>query len=108
MQESDHVEWVRQLLPYLLALLLACYGGIVQHVQRLRKTDKKFIWREFWFDLLISSFAGLLTYFLCDWAEITGTAKAAILIAISGHMGTRAIASFQTLHEKMFGVKGPD
>lgn len=100
------VEWFRQILPYLSTLVLSCWGGVVNHIQRLRKGNRKFNWRELSFDLLTSSFAGILTHFLCDAAGIEG-AKAAMLIAISGHMGTRAIASFQALHERIFGdVKG--
>jgi len=95
------VEWFRQVLPYLSTIGLSCWGGVVQHVQRLRNGKKKFNWRELAFDLISSSFAGILTHFLCDASGIEG-AKAAMLIAVSGHMGTRAIASFQALHERIF------
>lgn len=97
------VEWFRQIMPYLSTLFLSCWGGLVQHIQRMRSGGKKFNWRELFFDLVVSSFAGILTHFLCDAAGIEG-AKAAMLIAVSGHMGTRAIASFQALHERIFAT----
>ncbi len=97
----DDVELLKQMLPYLVAFFLSCWGGVVHHIQRLQKSGKAFSWRDFCFDLLVSSFAGLLTYFLCDWAHIQGPI-AALLIAVSGHMGTRSIASFYKLHDKIF------
>lgn len=98
-----NAEWLRQSLPYLSTLFLSCWGGVVHHIQRLRTGKRKFNWHELFFDLAISSFAGLLTHFLCDMASIEG-AKAALLIAISGHMGTRAIASFEKFRDRVFGV----
>lgn len=92
------VEWFRSALPYISTFFLSAWGGVVHHIQRMRTTKTRFNWRELLFDIMVSSFAGLLTYFLCKAAEIEGS-KAAFLIAISGHMGTRAIASFQALRE---------
>jgi hypothetical protein len=95
------VEWFRSVLPYISTVFLSAWGGVVHHIQRMRTSKTRFNWRELLFDITVSSFAGLLTYFLCQAAEIEGP-KAAFLIAISGHMGTRAIASFQALHERIF------
>lgn len=101
------VEWIRQVLPYLSTLFLSCWGGIVSHIQRLRIKSAKFSWRELSFDLAISSFAGLLTHFFCEYSNVSGS-MSAILIAISGHMGTRAIASFEKMRDRIFGVTGDD
>lgn len=105
------VEWFRQILPYLSTLFLSCWGGVVSYIQRLRVKSHKFSWREMSFDLIISSFAGLLTHFFCEYANVGG-AMSAILIAVSGHMGTRAIASFEKMRDRVFGItedttKGP-
>lgn len=95
------VEWLKAMLPYISTILLSTWGGVVHHIQRIRATKISFNWRELLFDIAVSSFAGILTYFFCQSAGIEGP-KAALLIAISGHMGTRAISSFQTLHERIF------
>lgn len=97
------IEWVRQVLPYLSTLFLSCWGGIVSYIQRLRIKSAKFSWRELSFDLLISSFAGLLTHFFCEYSNVSGS-MSAILIAISGHMGTRAIVSFEKMRDRIFGL----
>lgn len=94
------VESIRQGMPYITTVFLACWGGAVQHIQKLR-TGKRFVLKEFFFDLFTSAFAGLLTHFACESAGIGGS-QAAMLIAVSGHMGTKAIASLETLHQKIF------
>ena len=96
-------EFFRQILPYLSTLFLSCWGGIVSHIQRLRIHKSRFNWKDLTFDLVISSFAGLLTHFFCEYSNVGGS-MSAILIAVSGHMGTRAIASFEKMRDRIFGV----
>lgn len=97
------VELVKNILPYLSTLLLSCWGGIVSYIQRIRVRSRKFNVKELSFDLIISSFAGLLTHFFCEYSNVSG-AMSAILIAVSGHMGTRAIASFEKMRDRIFGL----
>lgn len=99
--------WMQHVFPYLSTVLLACWGGAVSYVQHLQKGKRKMCWRELLFDLIISSFSGVLTHFLCELVGIEG-AKAAMLIAISGHMGTRAIAGFERLRDRVFGFSDTD
>lgn len=97
------VEWLRSSTPYISTLLLSCFGGLASYVQRIRVRRQKFNLKELSYDLIISSFAGLMTYFFCDWSNVEG-AKAAMLIAVSGHMGTRAIAAFEVIRDRIFGI----
>lgn len=101
------IEWLRSILPYLSTLFLSCWGGVVSYIQRLRIHRTKFNSRDLIFDLVISSFAGLLTHFFCEYSNVSGT-MSAILIAVSGHMGTRAIASFEQMRDRIFGLAGED
>lgn len=104
MQNTAYIaEFFRQILPYLSTLFLSCWGGIVSHIQRLRIHHKSFNWKDLTFDLVISSFAGLLTHFFCEYSNVGGS-MSAILIAVSGHMGTRAIAGFEKMRDGIFGV----
>ena len=98
------VEWLRQFMPYISTIFLSIWGGVVNHITTLRTGRKKFQIRELAFDLIVSTFAGLLTFFFCKSAGVSET-MSAILIAVSGHMGTRAIAGFEVLYRRILGVK---
>ena len=101
------LDWFRQAAPYFTTFALSAWGGFVYHIQRLRKGKRKFKMKELCFDLVVSSFAGLLTYYFCQAAGVSET-MSAVLIAISGHMGTRAIAGFETLYARIVGTKGEE
>ncbi|MFY9326499.1 MAG: phage holin family protein [Georgfuchsia sp.] len=92
---------IGDLLPWLSTIALSAWGGAVQYAQRVRQGEK-FSWPMLTIDIVISSFAGVLTWFMCEAGDIHGP-MAAVLIAISGHMGTRAIASLVTIRERIFG-----
>lgn len=96
-------EFFKNVWPFVWTFLLSSWGGVVSHIQRMRMTHSKFNIRELAFDLIISSFAGLLTYMFCSYSKINGE-MSAILIAISGHMGTRAIAGFERMRDRIFGI----
>ena len=98
------VEWLRQFMPYISTVFLSIWGGVVNYITTLRSSRKKFNLRELAFDLIVSTFAGLLTFFFCKTAGVSET-MSAVLIAISGHMGTRAIAGFETLYRRIMGMK---
>jgi hypothetical protein len=98
------VEWLRQFMPYLTTFFLSTWGGVVNHITTLRSGRKKFQLKELIFDLVVSTFAGLITFYFCRSAGISET-MSAVLIAISGHMGTRAIAGFETVYRRIIGAK---
>ena len=98
------VEWLCRFMPYLTTFFLSIWGGVVNHITTLRSGRKKFQLKELIFDLVVSTFAGLITFYFCRSAGISET-MSAVLIAISGHMGTRAIAGFETLYRRVIGAK---
>lgn len=98
------MDFLRSVGPWLSTIALSTWGGLVQYAQRVR-SGEPFAWRALVIDLVISSFAGILTYLLCQASGIAGPV-AAVLIAVSGHMGTRAIASLEAFRERVFG-SGP-
>jgi hypothetical protein len=87
------------MLTYMWVLGLSAWGSLVQVIRRATdqeltlKMKLQFIIAE----VTISTFAGMVTFFLCEWAQMDKMLSAAF-IAISGHMGARAII----LTEKMF------
>lgn len=98
------VEWLRQFMPYLTTFFLSTWGGVVNHITTIRSKKTKFQWRELAFDLIVSTFAGLITFYFCRSSGISET-MSAVLIAISGHMGARAIAGFETVYRRIIGAK---
>lgn len=103
MNAKAFFEWFKSVSPYATTILLSVWGGAANYLSSVRSGKTKFCTKNFCADLFISSFAGLLTHFLCDSSDITG-ASAAMLIAVSGHMGTRAIRSFESFFRRVFGA----
>lgn len=99
---GDSIQVLRHAGPYLMAIVLSAWGGIVASLTRNRR--RKFSLRELLLDVVISSFVGILTHLLCRWANLDGY-MSAILIAVSGHMGTRALAGFESLRDRVLGVR---
>lgn len=101
-QSTDGIQAIKHAGPYVMAIALSAWGGIVASLTRNRR--RKFSLRELLLDVAISSFVGILTHLLCRWANLDGY-MSAILIAVSGHMGTRALAGFETLRDRVLGIK---
>lgn len=91
----------RSILPYVSTIILSCWGGTVAHLTANK--NKKFSPKLFFIDILVSAFAGILTHLLCNYAKINPE-MSAVLIAVSGHMGTRAIVGLEILRNRVFGL----
>lgn len=57
-------------------------------------------------ELCTSAFAGLLAFFICEWANFPQMLSAA-MIGICGHMGTRSLTMFETWAERKFTSLSP-
>lgn len=95
---------LKEALPYISTIFLASWGGTVAYIQRLKIKTRPFSYKELLYDIIISSFAGYLTYLFCLYAGVPGPV-ASLLIAISGHMGARALAKFERLRDTILGFK---
>lgn len=89
-------------MAYLWVFGLALFGGLVSFIQKAKRGAVR-AWNvtELIGELLISAFAGLLTFYLCEAAELSQPLSAAF-IAISGHMGPRAIFLLENAATKHF------
>ena len=97
-------------LTYLWVMCLSAFGGIVNFSRKLRDSrTTPFRLTEFIGEIATSTFAGLLTFWLCESAGVDRLI-AACCIAISGHMGSRAVFKIERfLEHKMGGaVTAPD
>lgn len=97
-------------LTYLWVIALSSFAGWVNWMRKLREGQlRPFNVIELVGELATSTLAGLLTFWLCEWASIDKLLSA-VFIAISGHMGTRAIflmEKFLEARAKAAGVEIP-
>ena len=85
------------LLTYLWVIGLSILGGTVRTLTNL-KTGMT--WRELcrrWIiDITVSAFIGIITFFLCEYANLEPVLTAAF-VGVSAHMGTRAIVIIEEI-----------
>lgn len=79
------------LLQYAWVVGLAAWGGAVAYIQRIQQEGGTFRFPVFVSELLTSGLSGMLAFFLCEMADISGL-MAAVLIAIAGHTGGEFVA----------------
>lgn len=94
MPEKDPSSY--SLVTYAWVLLLATWGGAVGFYRKYKMGHvRAFNVAEFLGEIFTSAFAGILTFWLCEAAEITPLVTAA-MVGICGHMGSRAIFQIET------------
>lgn len=101
-QLAEHFETFRQSWPYVWAMFISTFAAIVQYVEKI-KNGAKFNLRELICDIVICLFVGYVTMLVCSFAEIKGDAKD-LIIAISAHMGTRALMQYETFRNRILGL----
>lgn len=106
MPEKDPSNY--PLITYAWVFVLAMLGGVVNFTRKLRDgIARPFNLTEFAGEIVTSGFAGLLTFWLCEAADINKLLSA-VLIAISGHMGSRAIFRIEKWAENKLGKDGDE
>lgn len=94
MPEKDPTTY--STLTYLWVLGLATWGGVAGYIRKARRgAVVRFSVAELLGEIVISAFVGLITFYLCDASQIDPRLTA-VMVAISGHMGSRAIFLFET------------
>jgi len=89
-------------ITYGWVLLVSAAGGMVNFHRKMRDgAARPFNVTEFVGELFTSAFAGVITFWLCEWQGVAPLLSAA-LIAISGHMGSRAIFGIEKWAEKRY------
>lgn len=91
-----------ELAVYLWVIFLSVLGGIVNFTRKMREGKVRvFNITEFIGELFTSGFSGLCTFWLCEWANLDQLLMV-VFVAISGHMGSRAIALLELWVERRF------
>ena len=82
-------------ITYLWVSGLAAWGGLVSWFRKRREGQTRpFNIVELVGELATSALAGVVTFWLCESAGMSGLLSAA-LIAISGHMGSRLLFALE-------------
>lgn len=79
------------LVTYVWVFMLAMLGGVVNFMRKLQTGHvRAFNVVEFVGEIVTSAFAGVITFWLCENAQMSQLMTAAF-VGISGHMGSRAL-----------------
>lgn len=101
MPEKDPTSY--SLITYFWVTFLSAVGGFVNFYHRVQRgLASPFSFTELIGELITSGFAGLLTFWLCEWSGVS-TLLTPVLVGISGHMGARAIFQMERWAEEKFG-----
>lgn len=87
------------LSTYAWVFAIALTGGLVKYLNHTGRFSVMGLLR----DLITAGFAGLLTFWLCEWTNISGPLSA-VLIATAGLMGTRALKEIENLYRLRMGL----
>lgn len=103
MPEKDPTNY--ELITYVWVLGLASLGGIVSFMRKLKAGNvRAFNLMEFIGEIVTSAFVGVITFYLCEAANMSQVLTAAF-VGISGHMGSRAIFMLEKKLEKYLDEK---
>ena len=93
---------------YAWVLGIAMLGGLAQFYRKVRMGQARaFNFAELIGELVISAFAGVITFWLCKSTGLNAWLTAAF-VGISGHMGSRAIFMGEQVLESWYGrIVGP-
>lgn len=99
MTSGDHDPFQEPLSTYLWVVGLALLGGLVKYLNHV----ERFRWLILVRDLVTAGFCGLLTFWMCQWLNVSGPLSA-VLIATSGLMGTRLLKELETFYKIRMGM----
>ena len=100
MIEKDPTSY--SFITYAWVFGLSSLGGFVSFMNKVKTGHARaFNVAEFLGEIATSAFAGVITFWLCESSGIDKLISAC-LIAISGHMGSRAIMFFEDYLTKKF------
>jgi hypothetical protein len=96
----ENYTWI----TYLWVIGLSILGGTVRTLTHL-KMGMSFndVCRRWFVDIIVSAFIGIITFFLCEYAQLSQLLTASF-VGVSAHMGTRAIVIIEEfLYKKVMG-----
>lgn len=89
-----------EVITYLWVVLLSLWGGSASYIRRVRSMEiPRYSFVEFIGEVVIAAGVGILTFFLCEWGNIDQMLSA-VFIAITAHMGSRALLIAEQVLER--------
>lgn len=97
------------MLMYATVLILACFAGVVDFVNKLTKSKDKHSMKTILFNLfarlLMSAFAGLLTFWVLQERSDNGivllNGYSAVVISLSGYAGNQTVNIFSAIWQSI-------
>lgn len=104
-KDPNNISVLGVAVAHAWVLLLSVLGGAVSYVHRVRTgMTRRFNLPELVGDMFISGFVGVITFYLCEWAQFDKLLTAA-LVGIAGHMGSRALfLAEKVIERKIDGI----
>ena len=92
------------IVTYIWVIVLSVWGGTAHTIRKVRQgVLPRFSISEWIGDIVISGFLGVITFWLCEYAELNPLLTAAV-VGISAHQGTRGIMAIEKYIAKRIGV----
>lgn len=99
-RDPASVSWA----TYFWVVLLATVGGIVRVIREVKFGEKT--WQQiiaiFVAEIIISVFAGVITFFLCAARDVPPF-YSAVLVSLASYMGGRALSVLEALYKFKIG-----
>ncbi len=90
------------LITYSWVIGLSALGGVVAFIRKIRRGHARaFNFMELVGEVATSAFTGVITFYSCEWSNFTPLATA-VMVGISGHMGTRALFQLEAIFNAKF------
>lgn len=80
---------------YLWVVGVSLWGGLVSFFE---KKGEPFSWRRLFAHLLSSSFAGMMTFYICQAGSVSGPLTG-VFCGVAAHMGTPALLRMKVVRQ---------
>lgn len=99
-KEGTLAEALTAIITYGWIVAIAMLGGLVKFIRKLNESKEpkplRYIFLRFAGEMIISSFAGIITVLICLYWEMP-TVLIGVLAGVSGHLGGKAIDTFEAI-----------